>query len=275
MLGARVLLVSFLGLAAAASAASERAALVDEVLRVSGATRQFEPLAEQLARQLLAQEHEAAPGLNRLLADAARREFAAAKLLADIRSQMLAELDEAKARLALAWLGTEVGQRIVAAEGEAAKQGGLEATQAFAKTLQESPPSAQRTALTQRISAATNASETNLDVVIAMARASALALNAASKTPVLESDVIAAVERQRTQLRAPIANLVTVEMLRTYRTTTDDDLTRYAEFLETAHGRWYARAGSRATLVAVEKATRRMVAAAAARLQPTPETQAL
>ncbi len=266
----------WLGFSVASSAESDRAGTVAALMKLSGIERQILPLAEQLVDQLLAgQARESMPGLNVLLATAARREFAADKLLAEIRERLLQDVDEEKAAVVIDWLKGAIGTRITALEEVASHESSAAALETYAMGLEANPPRPERVALLQRLDTSMEISAFTTEVVLATARASALAFNAAGKTPRPEGDVRDAVERQREQLAPALAAFTRVALLKSYHDASDADLLAYTEFLETAEGRWYNRVMSGALLASYENATRRMADAAAAVVQTPPESKAL
>jgi len=243
---------------------------IDAFIERSGMRRQLADVGDQLASQILAGAS-LDESTRTLLAEAARREFALKKLIPDIRAGLLAKFDPVQTPAVNEWLEGDLGARVTAAE-EAASSGDIQGRlQEYSQQLEANPPRPERVALVQQLDRAAGVTETNVEMALAIARASALAFNAASTTPHPESEIRDLIEQgARPQLEKAIPPVVLLSTLMTYEPISDADLEAYAAFAHSAPGRWYVTSARDAVVAAVERATERMAAEAAAKRAATP-----
>ncbi|HEU4427205.1 MAG TPA: hypothetical protein VFT98_00490 [Myxococcota bacterium] len=257
---ARALLSFALLLAGAGSALAEKnaAAEIDAFMELSGINRQLADNGAQLARQIETSPVPLDARTRKQLAAAARREFATSKLLADIREVLIAKHDQKQTAALNKWLRAELGARLTALEAAASASDFDAKLEAFAAKLKQTPPSPERVSVIRRVEAANRTTETAIDVALAVGRALAVGLNAASAAPAPLATIEGAVGAQREQLEAAMPHVVLVSLLMTYESASDEDLAAYAALLESEPGVWYVSATRAALTAAFERATQRM-----------------
>jgi hypothetical protein len=250
-----VLLLASAGPALAGANAAEE---IDAFMELSGINRQLADNGEQLARQVEGSPAPLDARTRKQLAAAARREFATDKLLADIREVLIGKHDRKRTAELNDWLRDDLGARLTALEA-AASGGDFDAKlSAFAAKLKETPPAAERLAVLRRVEAANRTTETAIDVALAVGRALAVGLNAASASPAPPGTIEEAVSAQREQLETAMPHVVLVSLLMTYESASNEDLAAYAALLESDPGVWYVSATRAALTAAFERATQRM-----------------
>jgi hypothetical protein len=225
---------------------SGRPATVEEILDLSGATRQLGPLSATLVAEFKAPASFSAKE-RAAIARVAESHFQADRLLRTIVDDLRRGQDQRSLDAVAAWLRSAAGRKITAAEiaaslaPEADRRAGVSA------------PSRARATLIEQIDWLAGITESQLDTIVAIARATATSITETlppeqRKTPAqIERDL----QRKRTGLRAQVEQGTTQFMLYQYRALADAELERLAAFLSTTPGRWYSRAMSRALTRAI------------------------
>ncbi|OGL02427.1 MAG: hypothetical protein A3E31_10405 [Candidatus Rokubacteria bacterium RIFCSPHIGHO2_12_FULL_73_22] len=247
---------------AAASAADATApgavaadrATIDELLDVSGLKRQLAPITTRIRSEFHAQHGQLAAR------DLARAEQITAR---HVRTETVYGLiaegvgkrsDAAKLAAALAWYRSPVGRRITELEVAFSRSSGTEREiERYVGRLQQSPPARERLALVQRLDAAGRATETSLDVSIAIIRSLASAVDPylPAERRLSRSQLESRIRQVRAQVFEQVRRLSFVMMLFIYRDVSDADLARYVAFAESEPGQWYVSAVSGAFVDAV------------------------
>jgi hypothetical protein len=221
----------------------ERSGLRVQLESLSAGVRvQFQPAGGRLS------------GQDRLTIDRIVSEhFAAEALHARIRRGFARNLDAAKLTTALAWYNSPLGSRIIGLELAAlVYNGGSEA----AADLERNRPSPRRLALIQRLDAGGGASETIVDVTVAIVRSltrvfrHALPAVARLSPAQLEEELT----RARNRTLEKIRHACLVSMLLAYRTLSDHEVEQYVQFVESEAGQWYMSVMNSTLLTAVEVA---------------------
>jgi Uncharacterized protein conserved in bacteria (DUF2059) len=221
----------------------ERSGLRVQLESLSAGVRvQFQPAGRRLS------------GQGRLTIDRIVAErFAAEALYGRIRREFAQNLDVANLTTALAWYNSPLGKRIIGLELAAlVYNGGSEAV----ADLESNRPSPRRLALIQRLDAGGGASETTVDVTVAIVRSltrvfrHALPAVARLSPAQLEEELTWARNRTLEQFR----DACLVSMLLAYRTLSDHELEQYVQFVESEAGQWYMSVMNSTLLTAVEVA---------------------
>jgi len=215
-----------------------------ELLRLSGVESQMQTVRPQILEGLEGAEFSLAPDdldrlqrvINKQFADEALRE----QSLGILRERW----DEAHSRQALDWLTGELGRRITALEEYASSPQGVEEMQGFAAELQAAPPRPGRVQLLDRLNRAFDGTRLAVDTTLAMALAVAVAANAVNP---VEEQVDSPTLRKRIEagrglMTRQMQQVLVIYYLFTYHDLEDEEITAYAEFLESRAGDWYVDA---------------------------------
>ena len=226
---------------------------LDNLLERSGLRVQLESLTAGVRAQFV-RAHRRQSGqdqitINRIVAE----HFAADGLYTKIRLEFLKSPEPTRLDQALAWYDSPLGRRITGQELAAlVAAGGPEAVAA----LEKNRPSPRRLELIDRLDAGGGASETTVDITVAIVRSLTVAfqpgLPAVAKLSRGELDKHIARARNRTL--EDMKRLCRVSMLLAYRDLTDDELEQYVRFVESDAGQWYMSVMNSALLAAVSVA---------------------
>ena len=233
--------------------AGDRAA-IDALLDVSGLKRQLAGITTRI-RTEFHQQH------GQLTA----QDFAQAEQIAarHVRSEsvygLIAEgvgkrADATKLQAALGWYRSPLGRRITEIEVAFSTSGGVEREiERYIGRLRQRPPERERVALVARLDAAGRATETSLDVSMAIIRSLAAAVDPylPAERRLGRSQLESRIREVRAQAFEQVRRLSLVMMLFLYRDVPDADLARYVRFAESEAGQWYVSAVSRAFVDAV------------------------
>jgi hypothetical protein len=205
-------------------------AAVDELLEVSALRAHLDAIAGGIRAQL--QTGGLGARDRALVERIAARHFDAEMLYARLRVEVGRNVETGRLDAALAWYRSPLGRRITRHEVAAIAGGRAGAP----------VPSEARIELVQRLDERGGASETALDVAMALARSLARAAEPLRPahlrlTPDQLEDRLA---RARTEALAPIRITCLGNMLFAYRELSDDELAEYVRFVESPAGQWYA-----------------------------------
>jgi hypothetical protein len=223
---------------------------LDTLLERSGLRAQLESLSADV-RVRFVRAGRRLSGQDRLVIDRiVSARFAADALYGRIRREFARGVDAPALATALAWYESPLGSRIIGLELVALMHdGGAEAVE----DLEKNRPSARRIALVKRLDAGWGASETAVDVTVAVVRSlarifpDALAAVARVSPAHLESELAKARNRTLEQTR----NAYLVSMLLAYRALSDHELEQYVRFVESEAGQWYMSGLNSALLTAI------------------------
>jgi hypothetical protein len=226
---------------------------LDHLLERSGLRVQLESLSAGIRVQFLRGRGRLS-GQDRLTIDQIVSErFAAEALYARISREFARHLDAAKMAKALAWYDSPLGKRITGLELAALVfDGGPRAV----ADLENDRPSPQRLALIECLDAGGGASETTVDVTMAIVRSlmrafrPALPAVARPNLGQLEEELV----RTRNRTLEQIRDACLVSMLLAYRTLSDHELEQYVQFVESEAGLWYMSVMNSTLLIAVDVA---------------------
>jgi hypothetical protein len=228
---------------------AEQVAL-DHLLERSGLRVQLESLSAGVRVQFLRGGR--LNGQDRLTIDRIVSErFAADALYARIRLEFERRVDGAKLAKALEWYDSPLGRRITGLELAALVSNGEPDADLDAKGT-----SLWRVALLERLDAGGAASETTVDITMAIVRSLTRAFQ-----PVLpavarlsSSQLEAEFTQIRTRALEQIRRACMVTMLFAYRELSDGELDQYVQFVESEAGQWHMSAMNSTLLTAIDAA---------------------
>jgi len=146
-------------------------------------------------------------------------------------------LDPVRTAALLSWLRTPLSQRIVALESASTTVARAADMTQFINQLPSSPLRPSRLALMHRISRASQAAESMAVVMAATATAIRRALPAVSTT----THAVSVQDEPDPTVDEMLRFRTMTALLYTYKDLRDDELGRYAAFLESPVGRWFTR----------------------------------
>jgi hypothetical protein len=224
------------------------AALPDErrdkarrALELFGANRLLLQLRQQLFRDLAAVGG-ATPRQAYALVDTERVFEVAAGLFAD-------QVEDRYLEAWLDWLDSPLGLRILEMERSCWTEEAAEERAVFAKRLKQQPADGYRVELMERLDKVVGATETSLEMYLAMAKAIEETFGRSVTDPPT-SEVEAFRERYISRVR----EATRTGMLLTYQSTCDDDLWGYLTYWETGMGRRLTKLARAALLAGVRSA---------------------
>jgi hypothetical protein len=254
------------GVAAAATGERDRGARVvsqpdrqaearalDELLQRSGLQVQLESLTAGIRAQFV-RAHRKQSRQDRVTIDQiVVRHFAAETLYAAITLEFQKNLEPERLAKALAWYDSPLGMRVTGQELAALVAGG--APEAVAD-LERNRPSPRRLDLIERLDAAGGASETTVDVTVAIVRSLTVAFQPGlpSVARLTREQLDSQISRARNRTLEDMRRVCLVSMLLAYRALSDDELDRYVQFVESEGGQWYMSVMNNALLTAVDAA---------------------
>jgi hypothetical protein len=175
--------------------------------------------------------------------------FEPGALYGRVREAFAGRAEPVQLERALAWFRSPLGQRVVALEVTAAMPGRDEELRAFLGRLEAERPSPERLALLHRLDAAGLATETSLDITLAILR---------SLVDGRELMAPAEVENRLTDIRARARDRMRQAslfgMLFAYQGLTDGELAELTLFVESDAGQWFVNAVSDLVVRAVGRA---------------------
>lgn len=226
---------------------------LDDLLQRSGLKVQLESLSAGIRAQFLRahrrQSDQDRQAIDRIVAE----RFAPEELYAKIRAEFQRDLETMRLQKALAWYSSPLGKRIT--EQELAALVSTAGAEALAD-LERNRPSARRLELIERLDAGGGASETTVDVTIAIVRSLTVAFQPGLPAVAgLNRDQL---DRQIAQARSrtleDMRRICMMSMLLAYRGLSDDELDQYVQFVESDGGRWYMSVMNSALLSAIDAA---------------------
>jgi hypothetical protein len=242
----------------------------DELLEISGVKRQVRSIAER-ARDNMVQGMGPLKASDKSAVDrVCGQGFHPDALYGLIKDEFSQHIDDTKVREVLGWYRTPLGRRLtdleVAFTNATSREREL---MQYVARLRVERPDPRRIALIQRLDAASGATETSVDLVLAVAEA--IARVADPHVPAerrLRPGQLESRGRQiRLQSQEVLRQANTLSMLYVYRPIEDDDIGRYIQFLESEAGSWFG-AAMRKTMVTAFATTIERTATALVRAVP-------
>jgi hypothetical protein len=224
---------------------------LDTLLERSGLKVQLESLSAGVRVQFLLGRGRLS-GEDRLTIDRIVSDrFSAAALYARIRLEFGQNLESAKLAKALEWYGSPLGKRITGLELASLVPDGGQITD-----FENDRPSERRLDLIRRLDAGGGASDTTVDVTMAVVRSLTRAFQPA--LPAVARLSRGQLEHELTQVRnltlERIRRACLLNMLTAYRDLTDQELEQYVRFVESEGGQWYMSVMNGTLLIAVDAA---------------------
>jgi len=221
---------------------------LDTLLERSGLKVQLESLAAGVRVQFLLGRARLS-GEDRLTIDRiVSRRFSSAALYARIRLEFEPNLESGKLAKALEWYDSPLGKRITGLE--------LASLMLEIPDFEKDRPSKQRLDLIRRLDAGGGASDTTVDVTMAIVRNLTRAFQPA--LPAVARLSPGQLEHELTQVRnltlERIRRACLLNMLTAYRDLTDQELEQYVRFVESESGQWYMSMMNGTLLIAVDAA---------------------
>lgn len=225
---------------------------LDVLLQRSGLRGQLGSLSAGIRAQFV-RAHRNQSGQDRITIDRIVAErFAPETLYARIKVEFQRNADSGRLEKALAWYDSPLGKRITAQELAALVAGGAEAV----ADLEQNRPSLRRLDLIERLDEGSGASETTVDVTVAIVRSLTVAFQPG--LPAVAGLSRDQLDRQITQARnrtlEDMRRVCLVSMLLAYRGLSDEELDQYVQFVESEAGQWYMSVTNSALLAAINAA---------------------
>lgn len=223
-------------------------AAVDELLDLSGLRVQLEALSDGIRARFRSHEGRLSAQDRATIDRIATRHFGAETLYARIRLELGRSQDAARLEEALAWYRSPLGRRLTRVELEALTPGAERAGMPL--------PSDERIALVQRLDESGGASETALDVAMALVRSLARAADPfrPAQRRLGPAELESLIARVRTEALTPIKIACLQNMLLAYGELHDAELGEYVRFVESRAGRWSTATMNTALVSAVSVA---------------------
>ena len=224
---------------------------LDTLLERSGLRVQLESLSAGVRVQFLLGQGRLS-GEDRLTIDRiVSQRFSAGSLYARMRLEFEKNLESARLAKALEWYDSPLGRRITGLElASLIPDGGP------APDFENVRPSERRLDLLRRLDSGGGASDTTVDVTMAIVGSLTRAFQPA--LPAVARLSRGQLEHELTQVRnltlERIRRACLLNMLSAYRDLTDDELEQYVRFVESEGGQWYMSVMNGTLLIAVDAA---------------------
>lgn len=228
--------------------------LVDEVLRVTGLTRQLEQLPEQISggMAMAPNSEKVPPEMARAIEKVITDSFSEEDIRAQVVAQLKAQFDQKRLQALAADFSTPLVKRIVDMES---KPGTPEAQTAFFNALAAKPLPPARVKALQQLDRAAKVSD--LSAEIALAAFNAMMGAMVSDFPGDHAQFEREMAKQRGPMLDSIRGSVMSSMAYVYRDASDADLASYAKLYETDHAQWFSRIAMGALKQGINNASKR------------------
>lgn len=243
---------------------------VDEYIKVSGMTAQLSQtpqsviagLDEAVARNGTQVNAELLAGLRASISEV----YAADRVIAAIRAQLLKTADPAALRKTLDFYKTPLALKVTELEIAVSTVEAMTEIQRYAGTLQQNPPAPERLKLVGELDRVIRASESGLDLMTGTARGMMSATRRIlPKDKQLDAKQMAKMLADvRARNRPGMQQMTLVSFLYTYRSLTDSELSQYIAFWSSPAGKVTGAKTSGAINAAFDKLAVEMGDAAAA-----------
>lgn len=228
------------------SAATTAAA--DELLELSGLRVQLATISAGIRSHFLGAHGRLGAADRAIIDRIAARHFSPEMLYVRMRLDVERRVESARLESALAWYRSPLGRRITRAE--------IAAIAAAGEGVVIPWPSDARLEAVRRLDASGGASETAVDLTLAILRSLSRALEPFRPAHLRQSadQLEDRLARVRTEALTPIRIASLQSMLFAYRELTDPELSEYVRFMESPAGQWYAASMNGALVGAVSVA---------------------
>ena len=256
----KIILILVLGLfqwgaVTAVLAQPEKLELAGQIMEKSGMNAQIRQLPRTFITEYSQRGDNLSPEIRSLLEREIVKAMDPERILREIAVQTESNLDVESMRTVLAWLESDLGQKITDMENRGATPEAQQRLTEFALQLKKKPASKKRSDLVQRFIKAGSSVEIDVDMEIAMFLAFATAIN--SILPEEKRNDIGmlkkSMEKARPKLRKESLKRLTIANLFTYRTLNDDEFRHYVDFAESESGKRYHRVTFAALKAAMER----------------------
>ncbi len=240
-IGLRVLLLIGLGVPAELQAAPDVGSQVEELLEVTGmaeALRSLPSMARQQGAAIGGKDE-----LGNAFQEAFVSSFDAEPILERTESEIVAHYDTAHAASILAWYATPLGKRLRAASEAVNTVAGQAELRAYAEGLEAAPPPQQRIAMMAQLDTVTGSTGQLTEMVVQMSRSltESIARAMAPEDPAGGGVAEKELDAIRQQIGPLMQNQVLVTLLFTLRNFTDEEVTQYLVFSNSASYQWFNR----------------------------------
>lgn len=220
--------------------------LVEEILLKAGAVEQLAHISRsaQITYEKAVDEQtmseEQAPRkmrerIKRLIGEA----FAADKLQESVGKEIEAKLTTAELQAILKWLSSPLIQRCTQLEIAASSPEASAEIEVYTAQLKRSPVSARRMQLARQFDVAQRATQSTATLILGMQLASASAIVAMLPTEqgVDFAKLVKAADKQRPAIEKQLRPLVTAQILYTYQSLNNEELSRYIKEIKAGPGK--------------------------------------
>lgn len=257
-----VLAAMLIGWGSAVAGEKAPAPRVEELMHKSGLWRQIEQIEPLLQANLVQElgdldneeESEMWP-----LRMAFSRAYAADRLRAEVQNQLVLSLAERDVDSVLAWLSTDLGQRLTALEEKSGEVSEYLQRQENAELVMQSVP-AQRLQLIKRFTKAIRIGEAS--AAMAINTTVGITHGASMVSPHMKASEVSELKRMLGEHKAKLVQLYEEQSITQfaviYQSISDRDLKKYIGFAESPAGRRYHAATIRAMDAALTKAATEM-----------------
>ncbi|HLC42117.1 MAG TPA: DUF4124 domain-containing protein [Methylomirabilota bacterium] len=216
----------------------DRAAVVEEILKLSGLKRQITGIPGQIQSSISERGAQLARSTQQRMNEIVARSFRTDTLHHTLKKSLLEGFDADQLAALLAWFRSPLSHEMVEHEARAASPDRVQEIRNFAMKLQSSPPPSPRLAAIDRLDSATKNTELLISLSFTVARSMAKAARSPSVTP---EKIEAGLQQARRQFYPPMKAASQLVLLYTYRYASDARLLEYAQFWETDAGSRFIR----------------------------------
>jgi len=219
--------------------APPREARVREAMALAGIDTQLEQVPEVALAQVEQRKERIPADLALWLSENLAELFSAKRMRDAVAEEMARTYDAARMAQVLDWLRSPLGRKMTELEIAAGGTAAQPRIDAYAETLNQSPPSPARLEQIGRMTRATESVEAGIEAITLLTLPMFYAINALSapESRASAEAIAAAVDEIRQRLREPLAQQVVLRALYTYQAIGDGEMERYVEFLESDAGR--------------------------------------
>jgi len=259
-----------LALTAGSAAATDKATLAAELLRLTGIEGQLHLLGAGLERTAGAHGPRLPPTQRTMIARLLRETFSSRTLNEAALAYLTGQIDAERAHSAIGWLKTPEMQEVVRLEQQVMAPDFEHNKQTWALSMRGREPSSERVALIKRIEAAGQSTNTIANLAYVVGLAIANARNGAAGYPVPFEVVSEDLQRSISRSYRDLERETLISLHYTYRSLPDEALARLAAALESETGRWTSRVTTEALTAAAGTAARVLTARLQAEFEAAP-----
>ncbi|KMT65934.1 hypothetical protein [Catenovulum maritimum] len=228
------------------AATTDKSALIEKVIQVSGIERSISSLPEQLQAQALQQKPYAknpkiVDTVTQILVASFDQHKAKQTIVETFNNGMsLAELQKIEG-----WIESDLGSRIAKAETKSSNPAAIQDMQMFAMGFQSNPPAADRIQAVQNFVQTSKLTEAAMGMVEQILRATLSGLDAFNEQPNSQN-----VEKAISQMKGMMQQMVWQQMILmshyTYQDFSVTEINQYSQYLATPEGEKYLKTGIQA-----------------------------